>query len=91
MEEKELLRVEQLCKYYPVKGRRSGGKRQTVKAVDGVSLTLRRGETLGVVGESGCGKSTLGQCILMLQRPTSGHVWFDGQELTGRSEQRESL
>ena len=86
MEEKELLRVEQLCKYYPVKGRRSGGKRQTVKAVDGVSLTLRRGETLGVVGESGCGKSTLGQCILMLQRPTSGHVWFDGQELTGRSE-----
>ena len=86
MEEKELLRVEQLCKYYPVKGRRPGGKKQMVKAVDSVSLTLRRGETLGVVGESGCGKSTLGQCILMLQRPTSGHVWFDGQELTGRSE-----
>ena len=86
MEEKELLRVEQLCKYYPVKGRRPGGKKQMVKAVDSVSLTLRRGEILGIVGESGCGKSTLGQCILMLQRPTSGHVWFDGQELTGRSE-----
>ena len=86
MEEKELLRVEQLCKYYPVKGRRPGGKKQMVKAVDSVSLTLRRGEILGIVGESGCGKSTLGQCILMLQRPTSGHIWFDGQELTGRSE-----
>ncbi|HZS34688.1 MAG TPA: ATP-binding cassette domain-containing protein, partial [Methylomirabilota bacterium] len=53
-----------------------------VRAVDGVSFTIRRGETLGLVGESGCGKTTTGRCILQLERPTRGSVRFDGQELT---------
>ena len=53
-----------------------------VKAVDGVSFTVKRGETLGLVGESGCGKTTTGRCILQLYKPTAGSIKFDGQELT---------
>ena len=53
-----------------------------MRAVDGVSFTIRRGETLGLVGESGCGKTTTGRCILQLERPTSGSIRFEGQELT---------
>lgn len=53
-----------------------------IKAVDGVSFSIRRGETLGLVGESGCGKTTTGRCILQLERPTSGEVIFEGKDLT---------
>jgi oligopeptide transport system ATP-binding protein len=53
-----------------------------VRAIDGVSFTLRRGETLGLVGESGCGKTTTGRCILQLERPTSGRIVFEGVDLT---------
>jgi oligopeptide transport system ATP-binding protein len=76
-----LLEVRNLVKHFPV----AGGFREatlSVKAVDGVSFTLKRGETLGLVGESGCGKTTTGRCVLLLERPTSGEVVFEGTELT---------
>lgn len=77
-----LLRVEQLRKYFPIYRGFLGRTVTYVKAVDGVSFDIRRGETLGLVGESGCGKSTTGRTILQLERPTSGSVLFDGQDLT---------
>ena len=75
-----LLEVEDLTKHFNVSGGigRAGG---TVRAVDGVSFAIRRGETLGLVGESGCGKSTTGRVILRLIEPTAGKVVFDGQDV----------
>jgi oligopeptide transport system ATP-binding protein len=67
-----LLQVEGVSRYFTV------NKKQTLKAVDDVSLTMKRGETLGLVGESGCGKSTLGRTIIGLYEPTAGTVRFDG-------------
>jgi oligopeptide transport system ATP-binding protein len=77
-----LLEVRDLVKHYPVSSGFLGRQVGLVRAVDGVSFTIRRGETLGLVGESGCGKTTTGRCILQLERPTSGSVRFEGQELT---------
>jgi oligopeptide/dipeptide ABC transporter ATP-binding protein len=80
---KPLLEAVELVKHFPV---RSGSlrrrAREHVRAVDGVSLEVRRGETLGVVGESGCGKSTLGRLLVRLHDPTSGTVRFDGRDIT---------
>src|ERR1700730_3943691 len=78
----ELLRVEHLKMHFPVtKGflqRRAG----SVRAVDDISFTVNKGETLGLVGESGCGKSTTGRAILQLYKPTGGTVNFLGEDLT---------
>jgi len=81
-----ILEVRDLVKHFPVGGGFFGGKPALVKAVDGVSFSIRRGETLGLVGESGCGKTTTGRCILQLEKPTSGQIIFEGQELTAFSE-----
>ena len=81
-----LLEVTDLVKHFPIKsGIVIDREVARVRAVDGVSLTLNEGETLGLVGESGCGKSTLCRAILQLTTPTSGSVRFAGQELVGRS------
>jgi len=77
-----ILEVRNLVKYFEVGGGFLGGHSAVVKALDGVSFSIRRGETLGLVGESGCGKTTTGRCILMLERPTSGQVIFEGRDLT---------
>lgn len=77
-----LLYVENLKKYFEVKRGIFGGRRIYVKAVDGVSLTLARGETISLVGESGCGKTTLGKTILRLYEPTDGKILFDGKDIT---------
>ena len=77
-----LLRVRNLKKHFPIIGGLLGRQVGAVKAVDGVSFEINRGETLGLVGESGCGKSTTGRAILQLQKPTAGQVFFGDDELT---------
>ena len=82
MSDELILEVRDLVKHFEVGGGLFGGPPGLVKAVDGVSFAIRRGETLGLVGESGCGKTTTGRCILQLERPTSGQVIFEGVDLT---------
>ncbi len=77
-----LVDVKGLKVYFPIKGGLLSRTVAQVKAVDGVDLFIRRGETLGLVGESGCGKSTTGRAVLQLIKPTAGSVKFDGVELT---------
>ena len=92
-----LLEAHELTVRFPTSGSGIGGRARSdsanghageVRALDGVSLTLHEGETLGVVGESGCGKTTLLRCLVRLQRPTSGRVVFRGEDITEASRRR---
>jgi oligopeptide/dipeptide ABC transporter ATP-binding protein len=76
-----ILDVRNLVKHYPVGGGFLSGAPGVIRAVDDVSFSIARGETLGLVGESGCGKTTTGRCVLQLERPTSGQVFFEGRNL----------
>ncbi|EST10268.1 ABC transporter ATP-binding protein [Sporolactobacillus laevolacticus] len=80
-----LLKVENLKKYYPIKSGGFGKVSETVRAVDGVSFSIREGETLGIVGESGCGKSTTGRMIMRLIEPTEGKIMFQGKNIMNLS------
>ena len=85
MSDEVILKAEGLVKHYPIK---AGVFRRTVghvKALDGVSFELYKGETLGIVGESGCGKSTLGRTLMRLEEPTEGKVTFDGVDMYAQS------
>jgi len=81
-----ILEVRNLVKHFPIGGGLFRGPAAVVKAVDGVSFSIRRGETLGLVGESGCGKTTTGRAILRLDPPTSGEVIFEGRDMATLSE-----
>ena len=87
MSEQNILEISGLRKWFPVKSSKLfDGEKKFVKAVDGVDLSVRYGETLGIVGESGCGKSTLGRTILKLIQPTEGTIYFDGKDITKLSD-----
>jgi oligopeptide transport system ATP-binding protein len=83
-----LLEVKNLAKAYPVKRNLIGQVTEVRQAVDDVSFTLEKGRTLAVVGESGAGKSSVARMVLRLVEPTSGEVWFKGQEIAGLSRRR---
>lgn len=82
IDEKNLLQVENLVMHFPIMKGLLQRQVGAVHAVDGISFHVKHGETFGLVGESGCGKSTTGRAILQLYRPTSGHVYLDGTDLT---------
>ena len=77
-----ILKAEDLKKYFKIKGRK------VVKAVDGVSIEVERGQTLGLVGESGCGKSTLGRTLIRIYEPTEGKITLNGKDISGKSTKR---
>ncbi|WP_342513113.1 dipeptide ABC transporter ATP-binding protein [Sporosarcina sp. FSL K6-1522] len=81
-----LLEVHNVKKYFPLKKKMFSKTQEYVKAVDGVSFTVKEGETLSIVGESGCGKSTTGRVLMKLLEPTEGKIIFEGQDITNFSE-----
>ncbi|MFC3901120.1 ABC transporter ATP-binding protein [Aliicoccus persicus] len=84
-ENEEILRVEGLKQYFPIKGGFFGRTVNHVKAVDDITFTVNKGETVSIVGESGCGKSTTGRSILRLEEPTEGKVFFEGKDILAQS------
>jgi oligopeptide/dipeptide ABC transporter ATP-binding protein len=85
---KALLEAKNIVKYFPIKGGVFLKEIAAVKAVDGVSLSINEGETVGLVGESGCGKTTFGRAILRLEEPTSGEVYFEGQSILSHDKKK---
>lgn len=77
-----ILEIKNLTKFFPIKKGLLSSSKAVVKAVDNVSFTIKKGQTLGLVGESGCGKTTTGRTILRLHEPTSGNIIFDGVDIT---------
>jgi oligopeptide/dipeptide ABC transporter ATP-binding protein len=84
----DILQVEDLKKHYPIRGGVLGGITGTIKAVDGVTFAVKRGETFSIVGESGCGKSTTGMCLLRLVEPTSGNILLNGQNIVNKDKKQ---
>jgi len=87
-QDEAILDIRDLKMYFPVTRGLLRRKVADVKAVDGVTFKIRRGETLGLVGESGCGKTTIGRCILRLYQPTSGSIFFEGEDISSLPESR---
>src|SRR5262247_117722 len=83
-----LLEVRDLKKHFPVKGAGLLSRQGSVKAVDGISFTVNRAETLGLVGESGCGKTTTSKLVLAAERPTAGVIGFEGQDIASLPDKR---
>ena len=83
-----ILEVQNLKMYFPVTRGITRRKVADVKAIDDISFTIKKGETLGLVGESGCGKTTTGRCTQMLYKPTSGKIFFDGDEISAFQESK---
>ena len=88
LSDEAILEVKDLKMYFPVTRGLLRKKVADVKAIDGVNFTLRKGETLGLVGESGCGKTTVGRCIVRFYKPTSGQILFNGEDLSPLSEKK---
>jgi peptide/nickel transport system ATP-binding protein len=86
-----ILDIKDLKMYFPVTRGLLRRKVADVKAVDGVTFRLKRGETLGLVGETGCGKTTIARCILRLYQPTAGQIWFEGEDISSLPEKTMKL
>jgi len=84
--EQPLLKVKNLKKHFPIKNKLFQKQNSSVKAVDGISFDVNRGETIGLVGESGCGKSTTGRMLMKLLEPTEGEIYYNGENVTNLEE-----